>query len=77
MHKLKGHMLTCPECGAQMQFDTLHAISGSEDFLEKTPFEIGIPLLHIIGGRVGMQTTYYEFTGDVPEVFQGLLEEKA
>lgn len=77
VHKLKGHMLTCPECGAQMQFDTLHAISGSEDFLEKTPFEIGIPLLHIIGGRVGMQTTYYEFTGDVPEVFQGLLEEKA
>ncbi len=76
VHKLKGSMLTCPRCGKTMQFQTVHALDGSEDFLGKTPYEIGIPLLHIIGGRVGMQTVYYEFTGDVPEVFRELLEEK-
>ena len=72
VHKLKGHMLTCPKCGAQMTFDSIHSIKGEEDFLGKTPYEIGIPLLHIVGGRVGMNTTYYEFTADEAEIFNGL-----
>lgn len=76
VHKLKGHMLTCPECGKQMAFDSIHSLNGTEEFLDKTPYEIGIPLLHIIGGRVGMQTTHYEFTADEAEVFEGLMEEK-
>ncbi len=76
VHKLRGSALTCPECGKQMNFDTFHSLNGTEAFLEKTPYEIGIPLLHIIGGRVGMHTTHYEFTGDVAEIFDGLLEEK-
>lgn len=75
VHKLKGHMLTCPKCGQQMSFESIHSIRGEEDFLDKTPYEIGIPLLHIISGRVGMQITHFEFTGDEPEVFEGLLEE--
>lgn len=72
VHKLKGNMLTCPECGKQMSFDSFHSINGTEEFLDKTFFEVGIPLLHIVGGRVGMKTTYYEFTGDEPEVFEEL-----
>ena len=72
VHKLKGHMLACPKCGAQMTFDSIHSIKGEEDFLDKTPYEIGIPLLHIVGGRVGMNTTYYEFTADEAEIFEGL-----
>lgn len=72
VHKLKGHMLTCPKCGNQMTFETIHSIRGEEDFLDKTPFEIGIPLLHIVGGRVGMHTTYYEFTADEAEIFDDL-----
>lgn len=72
VHKLKGHMLTCSKCGAQMTFDSIHSIRGEEDFLDKTPYEIGIPLLHIVGGRVGMNTTYYEFTADEAEIFDGL-----
>lgn len=72
VHKLKGHMLTCPQCGNQMTFDSVHSIRGEEDFLDKTPYEIGIPLLHILGGRVGMNTTYYEFTADETEIFEGL-----
>jgi adenylyltransferase/sulfurtransferase len=72
VHKLKGEMLVCPECGNAMTFDTFHSITGNETFLSKTLFEIGIPLLHIVGGRVGMETTYYEFSSDKNEVFQGL-----
>lgn len=69
VHKLKGEMLVCPECGATMQFDSIHSIKGEEDFLDKTLFEIGIPLMHIVCGRVGMDTTYYEFTADEAEIF--------
>ena len=72
VHKLKGNMLTCPKCGEQMSFDSVHSIKGDEDYLDKTPFEIGIPLLHIIGGRIGMNTTYYEFSADEAEVFENL-----
>ncbi len=76
VHKLKGNMLVCPECGNQMTFDSIHSLNGEEDFLDKTPFEIGIPLLHIISGRVGMNMVYYEFSADEAEVFEGLSEEK-
>ena len=72
VHKLKGHMLTCPKCGAQMTFDSMHSIRGNEDFLDKTPAEIGIPPLHIICGRVGMNAVYYEFTADESEIFENL-----
>jgi len=72
LHKLRGHDIQCPVCGKAMNFDTVHTISGSEDFLGKTPFEIGIPLLHIISGRCGMNMRYYEFTSDYDEVFKGL-----
>lgn len=75
VHKLKGEMLTCPNCGKQMTFESMHSIKGEEDFLDKTLYQIGIPLLHIVGGRVGMKTIHYEFTGDVPEVFEGIMEE--
>ncbi len=72
VHKLKGEMLTCEKCGNQMSFDSFHSVNGTEDFLDKTLFEIGIPLLHIVGVRVGMNTIYYEFAGDEPEVFEEL-----
>nr|MCR4644638.1 ThiF family adenylyltransferase [Oscillospiraceae bacterium] len=67
VHKLRGNMLTCPKCGQQMSFDSVHSINGSEAFLNMTPEQIGIPPLHIICGRVGMNCKYYEFTADVPE----------
>ena len=75
VHKLKGEMLVCPKCGNQMSFESIHTIKGEENFLEKTVADIGIPPLHIVGGRVGMKSKHYEFTGDLQEVFEGLLEE--
>lgn len=72
VHKLKGAMLTCPKCGKQMTFESKHSFNGSEDYIGKTFAEIGIPPLHIISGRVGMNIKHYEFTGDVDTIFRGL-----
>ena len=72
VHKLKGAMLTCPKCGKQMTFESKHSFNGSETYIGKTFAEIGIPPLHIISGRVGMNIKHYEFTGDVDSVFRGL-----
>lgn len=76
VHKLKGEMLTCKNCGNQMPFDSIHNITGNEDFLNKTPFEMGVPQLHIIGGKVGLDTIYFEFTNDEKEVFKEFEELK-
>lgn len=66
VHKLNTELLTCNECGQQMNFETAHTINGSEDFLGLTPEQIGIPKLHIIRGRNGVKCKYYEFSGDKP-----------
>ena len=73
IHKMKGSDLICPECGETLKFETFHSIFGTEDFLDKTPFDIGIPLLHIITGRNGLNAKQYELTKDFEEVFAGLL----
>lgn len=72
VHKLKGEMLVCPSCGNTMQFDTIHHLHGDEDFLDRTVGDIGIPPLHILCGRVGMETSYFEFSADAAEVFDEL-----
>lgn len=72
VHKLRGKDLVCPKCGKQMSFESIHTLYGSEDFLERTPKEIGIPPLHIIAGRCGMEMRCYEFTKDADELFRGL-----
>ena len=72
VHKLRGKDLVCPKCGQQMTFESVHTLCGKEDFLKRTPKEIGIPPLHIIAGRCGMEMRYYEFTKDADDVFLGL-----
>lgn len=77
VHKLTGEDLICEQCGEAMQFDSIHTLRGEEEFLDKTLFEIGIPLLHIICGRLGMTVKYYEFSADETEIFNGLEGETA
>lgn len=72
VHKLKGAMLTCPKCGKQMTFESKHSFNGSEPYVGKTFAEIGVPPLHIISGRAGMDIKHYEFSDDVDSVFRGL-----
>lgn len=72
IHKLRGQDIVCPKCGKTMSFDSIHSLTGSEDFLDKTAFDIGIPLLHIVAGRRGIDTRYFEFSADANEVFADL-----
>lgn len=72
VHKLRGEALVCPNCGGTMQFDTFHTVRGGEGFLNKTLYEVGIPPMHIVCGRAGMNMAYYEFTADAAEIFEDL-----
>ena len=71
VHKMTRATLVCERCGQRMRFEMTHTIDGSEDFLGRTLFEIGTPLLHIVGARSGQSIRYYEFTGDADEVVSG------
>lgn len=72
VHRLKAHMITCEHCGSQMRFEAIHTITGTEDFIDKTPANIGIPELHVIDGRNGCELTHYEFSADETIVFKDL-----
>lgn len=72
VHKLKAAMLICPDCGRQMTFESKHTFTGEEEYLDKKMVEIGVPLLHIINGRVGMNIRHYEFSADETEIFKDL-----
>ncbi len=69
VHKLKKADLICEKCNETMSFDTIHTIDGSENFVNKTFKELGIPYFHIIAGRLGVNMKYYEFTGDKDKYF--------
>jgi adenylyltransferase/sulfurtransferase len=62
----------CPHCGADRVPQTFHTVSGDESFLDRTLAEIGVPAWDILGGRCGMQQTFYEFCGDKPHVLGSL-----
>ena len=55
-----------------MSFDSFHSLYGTEEFLQKTPEQIGIPPLHIVAGRCGMEMRYYELSDDFEKVFEKL-----
>ena len=63
-HQVSDVDSVCPKCGGIRQPLLTHTIDGSETFLDKTLFEIGIPLLHVVAARSGMHYRYYELTGD-------------
>ena len=72
VHKMTRSALDCVKCGQTMRFEMTHTVDGTEGYLERTPFEVGLPLLHIIGARSGLSIKYFEFTGDADEVLRGL-----
>lgn len=72
LHKLRGRDIACPKCGKAMSFESIHSLDGSEAFLDKKAADVGIPPLHIISGRCGMQIRHFEFSGDKREVFAGM-----
>jgi adenylyltransferase/sulfurtransferase len=54
----------CPTCGNLRQVHMTHLITGSEPFLERTLWSIGVPPLHIIRARNSREYRFYELTGD-------------
>lgn len=58
----------CPECNQLRELKLMHSVEGTEDFLDKTLHEIGIPLFDIITGREGTNEIYIELSGDRHEV---------
>ena len=74
VNRLRGKDIVCEKCEKAMQFDTVHVITGKEDFLDKKLYDIGIPLYHIIVVRKGMNYVYYELSKDRNEALGGLFE---
>ena len=72
LHALRANDLACPVCGGQMNYKSIHNITGDEDFLEQTPLDLGIPELHVVSGRFGYNTKQYEFSDDYKDVFSSL-----
>jgi len=73
LHKLKKEDILCSVCGNDMRFDLIHTIGFGDignKLLDKTVGSVGIPPMHIVSGRVGMDISYYEFTADMPDVFK-------
>lgn len=72
MGRLRGRDVVCEKCGKQMQPQTVHTATAQSTFLDKTLYELGLPLYHILSVRKGMQYMYYELSNDKEEVLGGL-----
>lgn len=68
-HRVSMEDAISPETGEMCLPNLTHTITGNEEFLDKTLAEIGIPPLHIIAARNGMQYRYFELTGDAEHFF--------
>lgn len=66
-HKLKAQTLLCGKCGRTMLHEIAHSVSGRESYLDKTLFDIGMPLLHIVSGRNKDRVIHFEFSADEAE----------
>ena len=54
----------CPTCGAMREVNMTHAITGSEDFLQRSLASVGVPPFHILKAYNAQQYRFYELSGD-------------
>jgi adenylyltransferase/sulfurtransferase len=67
--------LACPKCSAPVRgVQTIGTIRGDEDFLDRTPADIGIPPFDIVVARSRGRAVGLEFTPDAREVLGELYE---
>ena len=57
----------CPTCGEMREVVMSHLITGEEDYLHHTLFNLGIPPLHIVRANNGDEYRFYELTGDLAD----------
>jgi adenylyltransferase/sulfurtransferase len=64
----------CPQCGEPCAPQIYHTIGPDAPVLDKTLFELGVPLWDIVLGRAGTKQLGYEFAGDRRAVLGPLAE---
>lgn len=62
----------CPDCGELCDPILTHQLEGSEDYLDKTLAELGVPLYDIVTGREGFQMKHYLLAEDRQTVLRSL-----
>ena len=65
--KLSVKKAECPHCETMREPDLTHSLNGTEDYLDKTLAELGLPLYDIITGRAGWDMKHFLIAGDREE----------
>ncbi len=71
LRRLDGRAAQCPDCGRQRLATTTQSIQGNESFLERSLACVGIPPLHVITARNGLEYVHFELSGDAQLLFEG------
>ncbi len=66
--RVRNSVAICPDCGRRREAMTAFTIDGTQDFLERTFAEIGVPPFDIVWARNGGRLVGYEFSGDAADV---------
>lgn len=72
--KAKNSLASCPDCGTKREVNTFFTINGSENFLDKTFDEIGVPQYDIVWARNAEHLFGFEFAGDAKDVLGEAME---
>lgn len=65
----------CSACGKERFAKIFHILNGSENFLNKTFSDIGVPAFDIVVGQNGMNQIFLKFDKDAPTVLGPLFKE--
>jgi adenylyltransferase/sulfurtransferase len=65
--KLKVSQAECPHCGQMREPELTHSITGTEDYLDRTLAELGLPLYDVITGRAGWEMEHFLLAADRDE----------
>lgn len=66
--KVRNSDAICPKCGRRREAVTAFTIDGTQDFMNRTFAEIGVPPFDIVWARNGATLVGYEFSGDAEDV---------
>lgn len=75
--KVRNSSATCPDCGRRREAETAFTIDGTQDFMDRTFAEIGVPPFDIVWARSGGALVGYEFSGDADDILGELVSPAA
>ncbi|MEX2169433.1 MAG: ThiF family adenylyltransferase [Pirellulales bacterium] len=75
LSQVRAEEAICPRCqDMNRQVRTFYQLRGTEDFLDRTLSEVGLPPYDVLTARAGDQSIGLELTADAPSVLGPLLE---